>query len=319
MSLQAEKARFEAGKKIYDQAVLTFHGVPGFDVYNPSIPFIWTGGTYLYARIEKRSEWARSWVRLFRQTGPDDWTVVPDSMIYQLEDPYISKIDDQLVMGGTHVRYSRGKIDTYYGYFYRGEKLDDMTYFTTGPDHMKDIRLVKMASGHIGVFSRPRHESSGPGARAADIGFTVIEDLDQLDAHIIEKAKPIDGLLQPEEWGSCNQCYLLDSHLIGVAGHKACRVVDEQTGKTNMLYTNIAFIFDPDHHQLETVKLIGTRSCYPAGPAKMPELADCAFTAGLVPRTDGRVDLYSGIGDTQVGRITIDNPFSGYGRIITPF
>ena len=32
-------------------------------------------------------------------------------------------------------------------------------------------------------------------------------------------------------------------------------------------------------------------------------------------REDGKVDLYSGIGDAEVGRIVIDYPFEGYGQI----
>ena len=51
-----------------------------------------------------------------------------------------------------------GEIDTYYGYFYRGTDLEDLVYFTTGPDYMKDIRLVDMKDGTIGVFSRPRNK-----------------------------------------------------------------------------------------------------------------------------------------------------------------
>ena len=48
---------------------------------------------------------------------------------------------------------------------------------------------------------------------------------------------------------------------------------------------------------------------------KVPTLKDCAFTSGIVMRKDGKADLYSGIGDCQEGRIVIDYPFAGYGRI----
>ncbi len=158
MNLLKLRQQFEETKRIYESAKLVFRGVEGFDVYNPSIPFEWNGKRYMYGRVEKRQEWARSWVRLFEQSGPDEWTVVPDTMIYQLEDPYISVIDQQLVLGGTHVRYNQGRLDTFYGYFYKGRDLHDLFYFTTGPDTMKDIRLVELQGGQIGVFSRPRSE-----------------------------------------------------------------------------------------------------------------------------------------------------------------
>jgi hypothetical protein len=37
--------------------------------------------------VERRADWARSWTRLFANSGRDEWTLVPDSMIYPLEDP----------------------------------------------------------------------------------------------------------------------------------------------------------------------------------------------------------------------------------------
>ena len=40
---------------------------------------------------------------------------------------------------------------------------------------------------------------------------------------------------------------------------------------------------------------------------------DCGTTniKAVVLRSDGKVDLYSGIGDTAEGRVVIDNPFQG--------
>ena len=73
----------------------------------------------------------------------------------------------------------------------------------------------------------------------------------------------------------------------------------------------MAFIFDPETHEATEPQVIATRRSYPDGPAKLPSLVDCAFTSGIVVRPDGKVDLYSGIGDTQEGRVTIDHPFPG--------
>lgn len=76
------------------------------------------------------------------------------------------------------------------------------------------------------------------------------------------------------------------------------------------VYLNIAFEFDPETFAVSNRKVIGTRSCYPAGEPKLPQLADCTFTSGIALREDGKVDLYAGIGDEGEGRITIDYPFS---------
>ncbi len=309
MTLKQQRQEFEQSKRIYESAKLSFHGVEGYDVYNTSIPFDWEGKTYLFGRVERRAEWARSWVRLFENSGPDDWTLVPSSMIYQLEDPFVSRIAGELVLGGTHVRYKMSEIDTYYGYFYRGSDLHDLYYFTTGPDFMKDIRLVELADGRVGVFSRPRHAGiQQKYGSEAQIGFDVIKNLDELSAEVVENAPYIEGLFGESEWGGCNQVYLLDSGLLGVIGHKS---YTEQVanGEKLLVYLNIAFVFDPVRHEALDLKIIGTRPCYPPGPAKRPELVDCAFTSGIVLRPDGKADLYSGIGDTGEGRIVIDNPF----------
>ena len=159
MTIQQQKAEFEQKKDalVYESARLTFVGIDTFTVYNCSIPFLWKGKEYMYGRVEKRDQWARSWVRLFEKVGQDQYALVPDHTVYSLEDPYIAQIQGEFVLGGTHVVKKSGKIDTVYGYFYRGTDLNDLEYFTTGPRGMKDIRLVDRKDGTIGVFFRPRN------------------------------------------------------------------------------------------------------------------------------------------------------------------
>ena len=309
MNMREQKACFEREGRIYESALLTFSGAEGFDVYNCSIPFTWAGHEYIYGRVERRDEWARSWVWLFEKRGKDAYSAVPGSMTYQLEDPYIQHIGGEIVLGGTHVRKQAGNIETYYGYFYRGNDLENLKYFTTGPDKMKDIRLVQLADGRIGVFSRPRgkevEEKYGSGSV---IGFAVIYRLEELTADIIERAPVIGNLFGKGEWGGCNQCYLLKDGRVGVIGHKCYQELDAK-GVDQLVYMNVAFIFDPKTHEATEPAIIATRKSYPDAPAKMPNLADCAFTSGIVPRAHGKVDLYSGIGDTHEGRVVIDNPF----------
>lgn len=318
MSLREQRIQFEHVKTIYERAKLTFHGVDGYDVYNTSIPFEWQGNRYIFGRVERRAEWARSWVRLFESSGSDDWTLVPDSMIYTLEDPYVCWVGETLVLGGTHVRYKAGAVDTYYGYFYRGTDLHDLVYFTTGPDYMKDIRLVHLADQRIGVFSRPRNEEIlRQFGSESQVGFAIINGLDELTDDIVENAPYIPGLFADGEWGGCNQAYLLEDGNIGVIGHK-CYNDTLADGTKIPVYLNISFVFDPAKHAASELQIIGTRSCYPEGPAKRPVLIDCAFTSGIIMRPDGKADLYSGIGDVEEGRVVIDYPFAGHGRILGP-
>lgn len=311
LSLAERRRLFERSCVVHERAKLTFRGVEGYDVYNCSIPFTWGGASYLFGRVERRAEWARSWTRLFASSGHDEWTLVPDSMIYPLEDPFVSRIGDELVLGGTHVRRKAGKLETYYAYFYRGADLHDLRYFTTGPDYMKDIRLVQLGDDRIGVFSRPRNEDIlRQYGCESQIGFTTIQRLEDLTADVVEGARFIPGLFADGEWGGCNQVYLLESGKLGVIGHK-CYHDEPANGMKIPVYLNVAFVFDPARHEVEGLKIIGTRPCYPEGPAKRPDLVDVAFTSGIVMRPDGRVDLYSGIGDAEQGRIVIDDPFAG--------
>lgn len=316
MNLQQQRDVFDREAMILDRAILTFEGVDGFDVYNTSIPFDWQGQTYMFGRVERRDQWARSWSRLFVETGKDHWKRVPDAMMYQMEDPFVSHIQGQLVLGGNLTRYVAGAYDTYYVMFYRGQDLHDLHYFTTGPDFMKDIRLVELENEKIGVFSRPRSEQiMQQYGCESQVGFTIIDSLDGLTPAVVENARYIPGLYDKGEWGGCNQACLLDENRIGVIGHKCYNRIDPQGVKIST-YLNVSFVFDIQKHIASDFKIIGTRSSYPSGPAKSPGLIDCAFTSGMVLRKDGKADLYSGIGDVQQGRITIDDPFAAYRKVM---
>ncbi|MEG1441439.1 MAG: DUF1861 family protein [Oscillospiraceae bacterium] len=305
MILKEEKELFEKNKPKFEGRLLIFEGVEGFDVYNSSIPFMHNGKKYIYGRVEKREEWARSHVRLFENVKDDVYKVCENSMIYQLEDPFVSFINNDIVLGGTHVQYECGEVTKYYGYFYKGENIDDLYYFTTGPVYMKDIRLVQLADGRIGVFSRPRGiEVVEKYGSESVIGFDIIDNINKLGADVVQNAPIIDGLFGEGEWGGCNQAYLLENGNIGVIGHQCYKDGEKQ------VYFNVAFEFDIDTHSVSNKKIIGTRECFPMADPKIPALTDCAFSSGIVKREDGKFDLYSGLGDTVVGRIVIENPFS---------
>ena len=315
MSRQSERAEFERCKVIYDSAKLTFLGVEGYDVYNCSSTVYDIGKKYIFGRVEKRDHWADSTVMLFEEVARDTYRLVKDSKTYPLEDPYISKIHGEYILGGTHVRKSKGKVDTFYAYFYRGNDLKNLTYFTTGPYRMKDIRLVELADGKVGVFSRPRgKEILERYGSEAMIGYGEIGSVDELDAEVVERAAYLPDIFREKEWGGCNQVLRLGDGWLGIVGHLSERVLIQDIAYS--VYMNIAFCFDPKTKKCEEIKIIGTRTCYPEGPSKKIFLKDCAFTSGVTARKDGHVDLYSGIGDCEEGRITIDDPFWSHGGVV---
>jgi len=317
MTLRDERGLFEQNKVIYESAVLTFHGVEGYDVYNGSIPFEWEGKRYIYGRVERREEFARSWSRLFYETGEDDWTLVPNSMIYQIEDPFVTFADGKLILGGNYCPTYIGEGWHYFVNFYRGTDLEDMYQFACGPDPMKDVRLIELADGKTGVFSRPNTpDIEAKYGSKSIVGFTVIDSLDCLTRQVIMDAKPIIGLFGDAEWGGPNQVYLLDSGLIGVAGHQSYVIWGKDGGRDLFTYLAITFVFDPVKHEILDKKIIATRTCFPDGPCMNDQTDDTIFTSGLVPRDDGKMDLYCGLNDCQFGRAVINDPFVGFGKIV---
>ncbi|CCW68383.1 unnamed protein product [Phytomonas sp. Hart1] len=306
MWIKKHKEEFEVSKKPYESVLLTFKGVDGWDVYNCSVPFLWKGKRHIYGRVERREEWANSHVRLFMETGKDEFTVLPECLL-ELEDPYIQKIKGAFIFGGTHTRKTQNDIFSYYGHFFRGFP-EDLHYFTSGPNYMKDIRLVDLNDGRIGVFSRRRDEE------AIYVGFTTIDSIDHLSTEVIAAATPLN-LFEDGTWGGVNQAYLLSSGKVGCIAHYSFSD-KSPTCEAWSVYTNFSFVFDVETRQVINPKIIGTKSSYPTAPAKIPLLEDCVFSSGIVKRADGKYDLYSGVADTCQGRITIDFPFEGYGEIV---
>ena len=310
MNVKELREEFHRRGGVREGALLTFSGMNGYDVYNCSIPFEWQGERYIFGRVERREDFANSVTFLFRQVGKDAYAPVEGAVVYPIEDPHVAMIGDEIILGGTHVRKRRGQIDTLYGYYYRGKDLRFLSHFTCGPANMKDIRLVQMEDGRVGVFTRPRSKRIAElyGSEAV-VGFAILDSIDELDDTIVDKARVIDGLFSEGEWGGCNQCYLLRDGRVGVIGHRCCR----EPGPECVLqaYVNISFIFDPVTFSVSDMKVIGEKASYPPTPFMLPYLADCAFTSGIEMRADGYADLYSGLGDVAQGRIVIDPPFGG--------
>lgn len=304
-----QRDEFERDKKIYERVILTFNGLkPNDDVYNCSIPFIYKGEKYIFGRVEPHDMWATSRIYIFKEIAPDVYNVVENAISHRMEDPFVAIIDDEMIFGGVLCKKSKGKPVSFNTCFFKGENPFELDYFTTGPADMKDIRLVQMPDG-IGVFSRPD----------GYVGFTVIKDIMELDENVISTA-PIIDFIGDEGYGGVNQCYYLDSGLIGIIGHIVYPKVND-SGQTERVYMNNAAVFDPKTRKTVMNKIIGTRRCYPeSDKIKMGVqgvlLDDTAFTSGIVMREDGKVDLYSGLSDALEGRIAIDYPFEGYGKIV---
>jgi hypothetical protein len=165
---------------------------------------------------------------------------------------------------------------------------------------MKDIRLLELEDGSIGIFTRPQGKKGGRGK----IGFSCIASLDHLTIEVIENTPLLTEQFTETEWGGANEAHLLSNGLIGILGHIAC--FDEQGDRH---YYPMVFSLNPVTGEYSEIELIARRSCFLPGPAKRKDLVDVVFSGGLIRNKDQTADLYTGISDTEAHRITIPDPF----------
>lgn len=278
---------------------LSFEGVGNRDVYNITAPFQVSGEVIVAGRVEARdTEAAES---MFFVEAGGRWVPRPGApVLSRLQDPCVAVIGGELVVGGVEYPVDLG--DGRAGWrmvFHRGRALEALEPFLVGPDHMKDIRLVELADGRVGVFSRPQGERGGRGT----IGFTTVASLGELTAQAIEQAPLLRHQFREEEWGGANQAHLLEDGALGVLGHIARM---DEAGKH---YYPMAFTLSPDTGRWTPPRIIATRSCFPAGPPKRHDLVDVVFSGGLVRHDDGTATLYAGLSDAEAARVLLPDPF----------
>ncbi|MBK5215414.1 MAG: DUF1861 family protein [Candidatus Pacebacteria bacterium] len=282
---------------------LNFSGVNGLDVYNISAPFQVGNKTFISGRVEERGDLAKSQVKFFEKNN-DVWIPSKDTPTFPLEDGFITKIEGELIAGGVEVYPVYTKIDPkgigYRTVFYRGQDLNSLKKFTTGPNKMKDIRLVSLQNNNIGVFTRPQEGINNEGK----IGYLEIKSLEDLNVENILGAKIIENQFAPGEWGGANELHPLADGKIGVLGHIAYKDF-----KGDKHYYAMSFIYDTKTNTSSPVEIIATRKNFPEGAAKKPELSDIIFSGGLVRYEDGTATLYAGLSDAEAGRIEIPDPF----------
>ena len=284
---------------------LVFKGVEGRDIYNITAPFEDEGDMVIAGRVESRStEYSDI---MFFTCKNNVWEPRKDTRSFKLQDPFYSRINGDLVIGGVEV-WPNEKEPGYLCWrtlFYKGKSINQLELFANGPDYMKDIRLIELQNGRIGIFTRPRGEIGGRG----QIGFLTIRSLDEINADTLLNAKLIDGQFIKEEWGGANELHLLNNGLIGVLGHIAC--YDE---KENRHYYSITFSLNPNTGEVSPMKIIATRADFITSVAKRADLVDVIFSGGIVRRSDGKADLYVGVSDAESHRIVIPDPFIEYER-----
>jgi hypothetical protein len=304
--LLAEFEKRQKEKEIKPEGVkLKFYGIELKDIYNITPPFFVKERLVIAARVENREDEIASEVHFFESTGDINWKKINITPL-NLQDPFVVSIDDQIIVGGIEVfpplPDSPNDSITYHTVFYKGENLDTLQIFAVGPEKMKDIRIIKLKNGRIGVFTRPQGGENNGG----EIGYVEIDRLEDLNKpEIILGAKIIRDQFAAREWGGVNQLQELDGGRIGIVGHIAC--FDEKKMKH---YYGMSFVFDPKANIASPIKIIATRENFPEGEAKKSGLEDVIFVGGIAQdASDKQWYLYAGLSDVESGRIPIEYPF----------
>ena len=308
--IREDYAKFQKNKPQNVGEILKFDGVGENDVYNPSIPFKLDGMTIIAGRVESRNNEISSTMFFLEKDGV--WSPIEDAPVFNLQDPFVTFVDDELILGGVYVDWADEKtITSWKTEFYRGTSIFSLEKFTTGPPHMKDIRLLQLTDSRIAVFSRPQGDAMiKKYGCIAKIGFTIVDKIEDVTANVIENAPLLLDHFLDDEWGGCNQLFQLENGLIGVIGHKSW---GEHIGGVHFLhYYSMSFAIDPNTRKMTTTKIIGSRDCFPQGQTKQPRLQDVTFTAGIVRNDDRTATLYTGLNDCQIGKLNILDPFIEY-------
>ncbi|MEK4062027.1 MULTISPECIES: DUF1861 family protein [Paenibacillus] len=283
---------------------LVFSGVGKRDVYNITAPFVHDGEEVILGRVEERdSEFSQVFFFTLRDSV---WIPRAHTHTYNLQDPCVTRIKGELIVGGVEVITAGDdpqKIVSWVTQFYRGYRIDSMRHFSSGPAMMKDIRLIELQDGRIGVFTRPQGEKGGRGM----IGFTIIDSLEELNEQTFLEAEIFQDQFVREEWGGANEAHLLKNGHVGVLGHMACF---DRLGKKH--YYSMVFSLNPGTFETTPVKIIAARSDFPIGPGKRPDLQDVIFSGGLVRGEQGRAVLSVGVSDAEAYRIELPDPFLEY-------
>ncbi|TCM86424.1 uncharacterized protein DUF1861 [Paenibacillus sp. BK033] len=291
-----------SGARADNPSRIAFEGVGGKDVYNIAAPIRENGADIIPGRVESRDSEHSDVIFFTEQAGK--WLPVEDAPVLALQDPFHCRIGGELVLGGVEIYPHPEREDAlmWRTVFYRGSGIRDLKPFFKGPDGMKDIRLVELPDGSVGVFTRPQGEKGGRGK----IGFARVASLDALTKKVIDDAPLLEGQFAEGEWGGANEAHLLKDGRVGVLGHTACF---DEAGDRH--YYPMAFVFDPRDASFTGMAIIAERSRFLPGPSKRPDLQDVVFSGGLVRREDGSALLYAGISDADAQTLVIADPFAG--------
>lgn len=295
--VEALLADFRRRQQMGSGSLVALHGLDGLDGYNPSAPIRDGTSTYVLVRVEPRNVSFSSWSVPFRQVSPSEWEVTLDLPMLRLEDPFVSVIHGELVVGGVRIISRLRDTCMWETVFFRGRHLSDLQEFARSPLAMKDVRLIELENGRVGVFTRPW----GDRENSRHIGYTELNSLDDLNHTALAHAPVLPTQPVQGQWWGANAVYALPNGTLGVLAHMAY-VVEHQRH-----YYAVTFVFDRFRREIvEGPAILAERACFPVYDARDPSLEDVIFPA-WIDRDAGL--LYAGLSDAAIGVLPVRDPF----------
>jgi hypothetical protein len=286
--------------------ILKFVNNNGKTIYNPTAPFIFEGKKYMGVRVESLDSELDSEIFFAYEKNKKtaEWEIDYSIKSLNLQDPSYVKLDDFVVLSGIEV-FEQEKGLSWKQRFYKGESIRNLEFLASGPNYMKDIRLVQL-DNKIGVFTRPQ----GGGWGCGKIGYLEIDDVDDLKNFSDDdwySARIIDGLFTDDSWGGVNQAIKISKDKIKVLGHVANKTLNSNN-ELEKHYFGMSFIFNPSTFVASEYEIIAKRDDFPLSPAKRsPELNNVVFIAGVYADDIlSTQELYAGLSDFCIGSKKFD-------------
>lgn len=284
-----------------ESKILQIRNVNGKTAYNPTTPFKDEGTICMGVRVESLDSELDSRTYFAHKLRDNSWEINDSLLSFPLQDPAYFDINGKLLITGVKVQDTEKGI-AWNQEFYIGDSIRNLEHLISGPQGMKDIRLVDLKD-KIGVFTRPQGKIGGLG-KIGYLEIGRIDELQKLSETDWYSAQLINGLFEDGTWGGVNQALKLHDGTIGVIGHKAHKT--ESDGVLQKHYYAISFMFNTVTKIVSAFGTIAERKDFPESPSKRsPELSDIIFPAGI----DNESNLYCGLSDYCIGVKKIENPF----------
>ncbi|MCS2156326.1 DUF1861 family protein [Scandinavium sp. H11S7] len=277
---------------------VTFIGVPGCDVYNPTAPFREDEQHFIAARVEARDS-ENAQVRFFHWDGQGTARLAEDAPAFNLQDPFICRIDNGWLLGGVEITADPdGSGWQWRTQFWQGPSIFTLRLIAVGPWGMKDIRLLQLSDKRILVFTRPQGALGGRGK----IGWLILNSLSELKPSCFEQGRLLLQL-DDDSWCGVNEAHVIDEQWVGVLGHVASF---DACG--NRHYYAASFCLNVISGQATPLRIICSRDDLQPGESKRDDLRDVIFPGGLY-RDGQRHLLFCGASDCEVHWREIADPF----------